>query len=753
MKLLSVYGALIFLLLCGFSLFKKADDKGGLPLSFLQKPVSFATEKPEEIQKQLASIAKTHSSQAVEWWILYKKATLFKETMPQLFCHNMQFLSKIELFPLKDYAYLHVYSHCQSDVKMDLNRFPEWMKKRAVQAWHQKSKKQKVGEEIKESAYYLYQLSQEKHEKEKHLITAIGQAKQSQDSRLKSWRKELLVVSPRYIANPTRREFLKVAHDFRQSRQWTKARIYYRKLLNSSYSSFKEKNESFKWMRWIYKARRDNKRHLIATQQWKNWLKRTMKTNKKAFHAYHNIFYLLARTQWTLNQSSKALNTLDQIEKELKGRFSLLKVYRMKALILEEQGKIKKALTFFEKALKEKAFDREVIDKTQWNYAWALQKIGLKDKSLSVLSDLAQQTESDYLPSRVLFWMGRLYEDKKQKEQALLTYKTLLKKDPLSYYGLLAHYKTGQVIRLKEEQNFLEAEQKEGYAVAEWLISLNEKKLALEFLQHKAKEYKKDPNKKAKKWSALFYYMAKAGSYFPLFKMAGDLPLEERTVFFQSYPSLIFPVIYKKEIEQASQLYKVEKEMIYGLIRQESAWNPKARSPADAFGLMQLRPFVARQVAKRQGIAYKNIYDLYKPKTNILLGTAFLKKLFKQYDSRFIITVAVYNAGRTAMRRWLKTIPLTDSLSFIEEIPYQETRTYVRLLIRNFIFYKLLLHPKKEVVFPEWLLRIQPTPPKAKPTPPKDAKPAQQAKVFSVNLNQTINKKNNQHRVRYFLPL
>ena len=706
MKLVYTFSPLLCLFLCGFSLFKKTDDSRFLPPALFQKPLSLSSKEPKKTEQELASLAKTYSSQAVQWWILYKKATLFKETMPQLFCHNMKFLSQIKAFPLKDYSYLHFYAHCELSMKIDLKRIPDWMQKRAVQAWHKKSQSQKAENDIKESAYALYQLSPERYEKEKYLITAIKHAKKTKDSRLKSWRKELWDLSPRYITRPTRAEFLKVAHNFRKTRQFKKASFYYRKLLNSSSSSFTEKNESFRWMRWIYKAQRNNKKYLIATQQWKNWLKRTMKTNKKAFNAYHDIFYLLARTQWTLNQSDKALSTLRQMEKELKGKFSLLKVYRMRALILEEQGEIKKALTFFEKALKESHYNGEIRDKTQWNYSWALQKAGQKDQSLSVLTNLKDTTKSDYLPSRALFWIGRTYEDKKEKDKALGIYKKLIKKDPLSYYGLLAHYKTGQPIRLKKGKHFLQGKQKDDYAIAEWLISLNEKKLALEFLQHKAKEYKKDPDKKTKKWSALFYYMAKAGFYFPLFKMAGDMPLKERTLFFQSYASLIFPVIYKTEIEKASQLFNIEKEIIYALIRQESAWNPRARSPADAFGLMQIRPFVARHVAKKHGIPYKSMNDLYKPETNILLGTAFLKKLFQQYDSRFIMTVAVYNAGRQAMRRWLKTIPLSDSLSFIEEIPYQETRTYVRLLIRNFIFYKLLLHPKQEVLFPEWLLHI-----------------------------------------------
>ena len=708
----------LFLLLCGFSLFKKTDENRNLPKSFIQEPVTFSTDKPEEIQKQLAFIAKKYSSQAIEWWILYKKALILKKEDPGIFCVNMHFLSKIQSFPLKDYARLHLYSRCKKEIRIDLSLFPEWLKTRATQEWYKKAETHKDETELMESSFHMYLFSKDSYLRERYLVTAIELAKKKKDSRLKKWRKELHVLSPRYIPHPSHSQKLAVANDLRQARQLTKAAFYYRQLLNSPRSSFHEKNESFKRMRWIYKMKKNEKKYLIATLQWKKWLKRTMKKDKRAFGAYHNISYLLARTQWTLNQSTKALKTLTQIEREIKGKFSLFQVYRMKALIFKEKNQLEKSIFFFEKALKEKYPDMETWDKTKWSYAWALKKAGQRKKSITVLNELLNTTESDYLPSRILFWIGKTYEDMDKQKEATTIYKQLIEKDSLSYYGFLAHYKLGIPIHIDKKRAFPQKQNQAEYTIPQWLLSLDEIDSALEFLQHKSKQYQKDEDKKTDNWSILFHYMAKARSYFPLFQMVGRLPLEERREFFYSYADLMFPTIYIKEVEQATNRFKLEKEIVYALIRQESAWNPKARSPADAFGLMQIRPPVARQVAKQHRIPYKNIYDLYNPEKNILLGTAFLKRLFDRYDSQFIITVAVYNAGRTAVHHWLKNMELTDPLSFIEEIPYEETRTYVRLLIRNFIFYKLLSSSKRKILFPEWLLHINP-PPQKKPTTPK----------------------------------
>ena len=704
MKYLFFIYFIIFL--CAASIVRKVDETTNLPLDFVQKPISFSTDDPEKVQKQLAFIAQKYSSQAIEWWILYKKALIFKKKDPDLFCRNMHFLSQIQAFPLRDYAHLNLYSDCSEDLKMDLSDFPEWLKKEATKKWYKKANAANNTRELMESSYHLYEFSEDTYLRERYLITAIKMAKAEKDSRLEQWRKQLHILSPRYIQNPSHTQKLAVANDFRSARQFKKAIVYYRQLLNSSRSSFQAKNESFKWIRKIYKMQKNYKKYLIATVQWKNWLKRKIKTDKKAIQAHHNISYLLARSQWTMNQADKALNTLKQIEKEIKGQFSLFNVYRMKALIFDEKNNREKSIFFFKKALKEKQLDIEAYEQTKWNYAWILKKTGQKKESINVLTDLLKTSESDYLPSRALFWIGQTYEDMEEQDKAIKTYTELIKKDPLSYYGLLAHYKLGRKIRIDKNPSFSETESNENYTVVQWLLSLNEYDSALNILKYKSKQYQKDNNKTTKNWATLFYYMAKAHSYFPLFKMVGSLPLKERTLFFRSYSNLIFPLIYVKAVEKAAIMFNVEKELMYALIRQESAWNPKARSPADAFGLMQIRPFVAKKIAKKNGISYNNMYELYNPEKNILLGTAFLKQLFDKYNSQFVITLAVYNAGGTAVRNWMKKLPLDKPLSFIEEIPYQETRTYVRLLIRNFVFYKLLTSPDKELFFPEWILHI-----------------------------------------------
>ena len=149
----------------------------------------------------------------------------------------------------------------------------------------------------------------------------------------------------------------------------------------------------------------------------------------------------------------------------------------------------------------------------------------------------------------------------------------------------------------------------------------------------------------------------------------------------------------------------MDKALIFSIIRQESAFNVRARSTADAFGLMQLIPSTARQTAKKNKIPYRNFRDLYFPSKNILLGTAYIKSLLQKYDNNFSFSVSAYNAGSTPVNRWREELKEFDTLEWIENIPYEETRTYVRLLIRNYVFYYNLLENKNKNWFPEWIIQ------------------------------------------------
>ena len=152
----------------------------------------------------------------------------------------------------------------------------------------------------------------------------------------------------------------------------------------------------------------------------------------------------------------------------------------------------------------------------------------------------------------------------------------------------------------------------------------------------------------------------------------------------------LFPTVAVPPTER-----KVESSLVLGVIRQESLFDPKATSPANARGLMQVLPGTARQVAQQDGLLYNNEAQLYQPAANIKLGQAYLARLLQRYDGFIPLAVAAYNAGPGNVDKWLVTMgdPRRDPYSWIdwvERIPFYETRNYVQRVWENYTVYKYM---------------------------------------------------------------
>jgi soluble lytic murein transglycosylase len=146
----------------------------------------------------------------------------------------------------------------------------------------------------------------------------------------------------------------------------------------------------------------------------------------------------------------------------------------------------------------------------------------------------------------------------------------------------------------------------------------------------------------------------------------------------------MFPDIYADTVKKVDS--DIDPYLVLSIIRQESAFNPNASSHVGARGLMQLMPYTAKEV-----IGKVKLDQLYNPKTNITAGIRYFKKLLKRFNGNLIFALSSYNAGPHKVQKWKKNVfSFDDPLKTIEQIPYKETRLYVKLIYRNFFFYNLL---------------------------------------------------------------
>lgn len=148
-----------------------------------------------------------------------------------------------------------------------------------------------------------------------------------------------------------------------------------------------------------------------------------------------------------------------------------------------------------------------------------------------------------------------------------------------------------------------------------------------------------------------------------------------------------FPLAQQPRVLREARGAEVEPAWAYAIIRAESAWMPDARSHADAYGLMQLLPGVAKQVAQTHKLPYSGAGDLFDPGLNIQLGTRFLAQMARQYSGSPWLASAAYNAGGAPVGRWIGARGTLEPDFFIETIPYKETREYVARVMAFAVIY------------------------------------------------------------------
>ena len=150
--------------------------------------------------------------------------------------------------------------------------------------------------------------------------------------------------------------------------------------------------------------------------------------------------------------------------------------------------------------------------------------------------------------------------------------------------------------------------------------------------------------------------------------------------------------VYKKEyseyVTKYAEQYGVEENLIYALIKAESNFNPDAVSHQNAKGLMQLMQSTAEDLAKRSKVNLDN-ENILEPEVNIQLGTFYIASLLKKYEC-VEIALAAYNAGSGNVDKWISSGTIKADGSDIENIPYKETNTYVRKIMRDYEVYNQL---------------------------------------------------------------
>jgi soluble lytic murein transglycosylase len=158
----------------------------------------------------------------------------------------------------------------------------------------------------------------------------------------------------------------------------------------------------------------------------------------------------------------------------------------------------------------------------------------------------------------------------------------------------------------------------------------------------------------------------------------------------RSFWAMLYPQAFWPEVLQQSQRLGLNPYLVLSIMRQESAFDSTAVSPAGARGVMQLMPATAQDVASRVSQVPATPEQLHDPHVSITLGTHYFASLLERYQGNVVLALAAYNAGPSRVARWIEQWPTLSIEEFIEHIPFDETRAYVKLVLRNLAWYERL---------------------------------------------------------------
>ncbi len=321
-----------------------------------------------------------------------------------------------------------------------------------------------------------------------------------------------------------------------------------------------------------------------------------------------------------------------------------------------------------------------------------------------------------YAAGRAGYWLGRVEQLMGQEESAAGRFEHVLATTPLSFYMVLAHSRlagidgeraASLIAHLAPPGGTVALRFDEAWLAEHPPLAKGVDLLRLGLTTRGSRELRRlvdDPQVPAEVHLVVAALLRRMGVYTEARGVAVSGPADWRRRFPAgpdlAHWALAYPDAYRDLVEAAAEESGVPLALIWAVMREESGFNAKVESWANAVGLMQLILPTARAMGKRLDlkVTKKSLRD---PGTNIRLGAAYLGFLWKKFDGRVPLVVAGYNAGEGAVARWLGERPGQDIDLFVEEIPYQQTRGYTKRVIASYATYLFLYEEDRPIYRPE----------------------------------------------------
>jgi soluble lytic murein transglycosylase len=325
------------------------------------------------------------------------------------------------------------------------------------------------------------------------------------------------------------------------------------------------------------------------------------------------------------------------------------------------KGESEKAFEYLDNSIK--LFPNEK-EKALWSKGWLFYRLGQMEESKRIFRSLYRKYKDD----KYAYWTARAMERSGEKSSSYLR-----KVNNNGYYALLVSVKTGKP--LKKRDKFSRKRIYRKLRRADILLSeglYTEASIELKAVSRKTRNYKE--------LLEIARKMIIAGDFDSAQRLMNRVPERKRP------DDILFPLAYWPSVKEAANKHSIDPYLMLSLMREESLFDKEAFSPAGAMGLMQLMPSTAKRMSRPAGVVLKDSKELFSPETNITIGTFYFSKLINDFGS-VTPSIAAYNAGENTVRKWLDKGGYSSYDEFVEDIPYRETRNYVKRIMRSYYRY------------------------------------------------------------------
>lgn len=379
---------------------------------------------------------------------------------------------------------------------------------------------------------------------------------------------------------------------------------------------------------------------------------------------------------------------------------------------IQRLKKAKQLSSTFEKTLLQQFSDSNDAATLRWQQAEQQRKAGNLAGARKLALEIQKQNPNSPQAATAVFWAGKWASTAEERQAA---FQTLWQTYPDSYYAwraaVLSGWNVGDFTSIRSFQPQIRFPSTQlplaaGSPALKELYQLGQSKTAWARWQWEFRN-RQQPSLSEQLTDGLLRLGVQ--EYLDGIYMLANLEMRAReendpeklVEQWQDHPGFeqaLFPLAYFTPIRKWSNQRNLNPFLVLSLMRQESRFQPKIRSVAGAVGLMQVLPETAEWVSEKAGL---KDYQIDGIDDNINLGTWYLDYTHRNYNDNSMLAIASYNAGPGNVDRWVKQTSVTDVDVFVEEIPFPETKNYVKSVSENYWNYLRIYNPQIQQLMQE----------------------------------------------------